>query len=174
MNALTRFQSYWQGLDRRSRLTLSVAFGALVVGLFWAFVWQPVTTKRAALLTRIPQLEVDLQRMRAEAEEIKRINALPAIPVSNTARVQADATSLRALFGTTARVANENRGLVVSIPSIGYGALLDRLEQTAARYRARVTALSIKSIGAENVSAELTIVDEANYANKPNTNVSSK
>jgi type II secretory pathway component PulM len=171
MNAFARFQTYWRGLDRRSRLTLAVATGALVVGLFWAFVWQPVTAKRTALLTRIPQLEMDLQRMRAEADEIKRINALPAIATGNTARTQADVTSLQALFGTTARVTNNNRGLVVTIPSISYGALLDRLEQTASRTRARVTTLSIKSISAENVSAELTIVDENN---KANTNISSK
>lgn len=162
MTALMRVQAYWQGLDTRSRWLMSIAIGALVLGLFWAFVWQPITTKRESLLKRIPQLETDLQTMRSAADEIKRINALPAIPISNTsARSQADVTSLQALFGTTAKVTlNDNRSASVVIPSIGYGALLDRLEQTATRFRARVSALSIKSIDAKSVSAEITIVDE--------------
>jgi type II secretory pathway component PulM len=162
MKALSRLQSYWRGLDARSRLLLSVAIGALVIGLFWAFVWQPVTTKRAALLKRIPQLETALETMRAEAGEIRRITALPAVPTSgNTSRVQADAAAMQSLFGTNASVSlNENRTLSVVIPGMAYGALLDRLEQTATRFRARVAGLSIKSIDAKNVRAEITIVDE--------------
>lgn len=162
MNAITRPQAYWQGLDARSRWLMSIAIGALVLGLFWAFVWQPVTTKRESLLKRIPQLETDLQTMRSAADEIKRINALPAIPSgNNTAQSAANVTSLQALFGATAKVTlNENRSLSVIVPSISYSALLDRLEQTATRFRARVSTLSIKSIDAKSVSAEITIVDE--------------
>ncbi len=160
MNA--RLIAYWQGLTNGARWILAMSGTALLLGVCFAYLWQPAVAGRRTLSTRIPVLQQSLATMQREAEEFKRINAMPAV-VSNTApRVAADPTALQGAFGATAKITvNDNRSFTISMASIAYPALLDRMDLALARFRLRVVSLSINTIGdGSSVSAELVVADD--------------
>ena len=167
--ALRRFATYWDQLESRTRNVLLVCIATLAVGLIYSYVWLPAARGRVINAERIPALEAKLATMRAQYEEMKRINAVPPTASSSAAnpaggRTAADLSGLQTIFGANANVAiDDNRAFRISIASTGYLSFLDRLDQALARYRLSVTSLNLTALNAD-IAAPMTGAKKAESA----------
>jgi general secretion pathway protein M len=97
MSMPMRFQLFWDGLAARERGLIVFGLAVLLpVGLY-LYVWQPVTEERTRLATRVQQLSVELTQLRADAEEIKRLQS--QMPVRGGNSLEVVARQSAALFG---------------------------------------------------------------------------
>ena len=97
MSLSLRFQLFWDGLAARERGLIVFGLAVLLpIGLY-LYIWQPVTEERARLTTRVQQLRVELTQLRADAEEIKRLQS--QIPVRGGNSLEVVARQSAALFG---------------------------------------------------------------------------
>ena len=153
--ALKRFATYWDQLESRTRNVLLVCIAMLAVGLIYSYVWLPAARGRVINAERIPALEAKLATMRAQYEEMKRINAVPptaSFSAANPAggRTAADLSGLQTIFGASANIAiDEKRAFRISIASTGYLSFLDRLDQALARYRLGVSSLTLLALNTD-------------------------
>lgn len=137
-------QSRWQLLSNDGQRLIQFSAALLALALVWAFLWLPATRQRAALGLRIPVLQNQLATMRAQADEIKRVQAMPTVLTTNT-RTLADTTGLQIAFGDSAKVAlDESRQFRVTINNMAYTNWLDHLDAALNRYRLRVVSVSLK------------------------------
>ena len=167
--ALKHFATYWDQLESRTRNVLLVCIATLAVGLIYSYVWLPAARGRVINAERIPALEAKLATMRAQYEEMKRINAVPPTVSSSAAnpaggRTAADLSGLQTIFGASANIAiDDNRAFRISIASTGYLSFLDRLDQALARYRLSVTSLNLKALNAD-IATPITGTKRAEFA----------
>jgi type II secretory pathway component PulM len=173
-------EAYWQSAAPRSRVVIATALAALVLVLFWAWVWEPIQSDRRQMMTRIPQLERDLDAMRAQSAEYKRLTAMPALPnnpgsTASANRPAASVAALQGIFGATASVVpRDDRGIAVTLSNFSYLTLLDRLSDATARLRTRVVSLDVRArpgnAGAgTSVDAEIVFADDAPRPASPAT-----
>lgn len=153
-------------LDARTRTIAIVGVATLAVALVFAYAWLPAARGRAALAERVPALNAKLVTMRLQAEEIKRLNTLPA-PASNNTRApatRADKSALEATFANGARaIAADANSFQVTIQSIAYSTWIDRLDQVAERFQMHPTKMTIKPIADKpgQVTVDFTLTHDA-------------
>jgi general secretion pathway protein M len=126
MSLSMRFQLFWDGLAARERGLIVFGLAVLLpIGLY-LYVWQPVTEERARLTTRVQQLRVDLTQLRADAEEIKRLQS--QMPVRGSSSLEVVARQSAALFGLPdlerGLSARGNDRLEVTLDSVAFDAWL--------------------------------------------------
>jgi type II secretory pathway component PulM len=74
-------RNFWQERSERERW-IAAGAGALTLALIlFFFVWQPINQERLRLHKRVPELQATLQRMQAQAHEVKSLQSRPK-PVS--------------------------------------------------------------------------------------------
>ncbi len=71
-------RDWWAARPPRERALLAGGAAAAVVVLLFALVWLPMERSRARLATELPAIRASLAEMRAQAEEVKALRALPA------------------------------------------------------------------------------------------------
>ena len=126
MSLSLRFQLFWDGLAARERGLIVFGLAVLLpIGLY-LYIWQPVTEERARLTTRVQQLRVELTQLRADAEEIKRLQS--QIPVRGGNSLEVVARQSAALFGLPdmerSLSARGNDRLEVNLESVAFDAWL--------------------------------------------------
>ena len=147
-------QSRWQSLSGDGQRLIQWTAALLLMALVWAYLWLPATSQREALVVRMPVLQNQLATMRTRAEEIKRIEAMPAVLTAN-ARTLADTAGLQVAFGTNANVTiDENRQFRVTINNTAYTNWLDNLELALNRYRVRVVSVMINPVSIKPLSLD--------------------
>ncbi len=155
-------QSRWQSLSNDGQRLIQFSAALLVLAMVWAFLWLPATRQREALGLRIPVLQNQLATMRAQADEIKRIQAMPTVLTTNT-RALADTTGLQVAFGAGAKVTlDENRQFRVTINNMPYTNWLDNLDAALNRYRLRVVSVSLKPQTPVGGDANKTVINAGN------------
>lgn len=171
-STLRRAATRWDQLEPRTRTLLLIATAALLAGLLYAYAWLPAVRGRVLNAERIPVLEAKLATMRAQYEEMKRINAVPPAPASVSASAPASASAsasasatiansaaarapaelgaLQTIFGGSAKITiDETRAFRVVIASTSYVAFLDKLDQALPRYRLKVATLNIVALNTD-------------------------
>ena len=181
MHALTNSPVWirWQGLSSEGQRIIKWSAALLVLALIWAFIWLPASRGRAALTIRIPVLQTQLAEMKREADDIKRIQAMPLVVTAENRRTLADTVGLQTAFGPAAAVTiNDSRQFRVSIPGIAYTTWLDSLDAVLTRFRLRVVKLNLKPLdvktpastdarnGATLVAIELVLADDTGIGGK--------
>jgi len=142
----------WQALSPTGQRAISAVSALLTVGVVWALVYQPIQTSREKDRSRITSLQSQLRQMQAQANEVQQLRTMA--PVAATASLLlADVVQLQTVFGPQASVslaANTNRAeqpasmaFRVSISQMPYANLVERLEQTNARFRLRVLSAAL-------------------------------
>lgn len=141
---------------QRQRIWLALAAISAAV-LLWAYVWHPSTRARADLSARIPALESQLVTMRTAAEEVKRLNAMPAMTRVASTRIPADQASLQALFGVGAVITQPKPGqFQIRHVAIDYPTWLDKLDQALNKYALSIGELRLRALAqAGQVEASL-------------------
>ena len=70
--------AFWVSRSPRERAVMAWAGVAVVAILLFAFVWLPMERARTRLAQELPPLRASLAEMRAQAEEVKALRAMPA------------------------------------------------------------------------------------------------
>ena len=71
-------RAWWAARPARERAILAGGGAALVAVLLFALAWLPMERTRTRLAAELPALRASLAEMRAQAEEVKALRALPA------------------------------------------------------------------------------------------------
>ena len=147
-------------MSPRERSMLSA--GGVVVGvmLVVAFVWLPLERLRVRLAHELPLLRASVESLQRDAEEVKRVRALPATMPGNPpplAGVIAANSWGRELPGVQLSVPDDKHVKLVG-EDVSFGALLDWITTAQAAHGLRVESARIEATGmAGRVRAELTL-----------------
>ena len=71
-------RAWWAAKPARERALLASGAAAVAAILLFALVWLPMERARTRLAAELPALRASLAEMRAQAEEVKALRALPA------------------------------------------------------------------------------------------------
>lgn len=154
--ALRRF---WAARDRRERVILAAGGVLLAVALLYVYAWQPVVRERTRLEASLPTLRVQLQEMRAgaqEAEALKRVPKLATLSIDAAMRQAGTEAALSATAAQTAIIdAAHTR---VTMQAVSFEQWLRWITALQAHYRVRVESCRIEALpqpGAVRVEATL-------------------
>jgi type II secretory pathway component PulM len=136
--------------------------GGVVIGvmLLAALVWLPLERLRVRLAHELPVLRASVEALQHDAEEVKRLRALPATMPANPAPlaplIAANAWG-RELPGVQLSVPDEKHVRLVG-EDIAFGALLDWLTTAQAAHGLRVESARIEATAMTGrVRADLTL-----------------
>jgi general secretion pathway protein M len=108
---------YWQARNPRERLILMAVGGLVLLGLLYAYLWQPIADERDHLRKNLPQLQSASAQMQASADEAERlktkVNATAGVNVMNSIETSATARNLRDKLSSVSAV-DANHVRVVS------------------------------------------------------------
>ena len=150
----------WHSRSTRERSVVTAGITVLAIMLVVALVWLPLERARARLATELPQLRASVLALQRDADEVRRLRALPATIPANPAPlaplIAANAWA-RDLPGVQLSVPDE-RHVKLSGADIGFTALLDWLATAQAAHGLRVESARIEALPAPGrVRAELTL-----------------
>ena len=150
----------WHSRQPRERSLVAAGLVVLAAMLVVALAWLPLERTRARLATELPELRASIVALERDAEEVKRLRAVPATIPANPA-------PLAPLIAANAW-ARELPGVQLSVPDekhvrlagedIGFSALLDWLATAQAAHGLRVESARIEALPQPGrVRAELTL-----------------
>jgi type II secretory pathway component PulM len=135
----------------------ALAIGACVVGaiLVVTLVWLPLERARARLANDLPRLRAATAALQRDAEEVKRLRAMPqAVAVTNSPLASL-ATNGGGLAGAQFAVLDERRVRVTGA-DVSFAALLEWLRNAQATHGVRVESARLEALPAPGrVRAEL-------------------
>ncbi|MEO7742350.1 MAG: type II secretion system protein GspM [Usitatibacter sp.] len=143
--------------DRSGRERAWIARIAAVAGLaVLAAVWLQAERTRERLELELPRLRGSIAALERDAEEVRRLRALPAATPGATAPLAALATNAGGVPGAQIVVIDERRVRLTGA-DIAFGALLEWLGSARATHGMRVEAARLESLAPGRVRAELTL-----------------
>ena len=150
----------WHSRSARERSVIAAGLTVLAVMLAVALVWLPLERARTRLAAELPQLRATVLALQRDADEVKRLRALPAtIPAnpSPLAPLIAANTWARDLPGVQLSVPDERHVKLIG-SDVSFTALLDWLATAQAAHGLRVETARIDALPAPGrVRAELTL-----------------
>jgi general secretion pathway protein M len=149
MNALARMFEERSPGERR----VIVAIGAaIVLVLAVTFTWLPIERSRARLRAELPALRASIATLEREADEARRLRALPVMSRSAT---EPGTAATRPLPGAQVSLVDA-RTFTVSGADVAFGALLEWLAAAQSTQGLRVESARIEALPAPGrVRAEL-------------------
>jgi len=150
----------WHSRPPRERSALTAGLVVLAAMLVVTLVWLPLERARVRLGAELPKLRASVVALQREADEARRLRALPATIPANPAPlaplIAANAWA-RELPGVQLSVPDEKRVRLVG-ENIAFAALLDWLATAQAAHGLRVESARIEALPAPGrVRAELTL-----------------
>ncbi|MCE4556208.1 type II secretion system protein GspM [Roseateles cellulosilyticus] len=132
--ALAQARTQWRALSERDRLALGVVGVLLGLLLAWSVLLAPALRTLKAAPAELEALELELQRMQAQAQEARLLHgASPVPPAQATAALKASVEHL----GSTARLNLVGDRATVTLADIAPPALQAWLAEVRAAARAR-------------------------------------
>ena len=142
--------SWRETWERRSpvekRLYCALAIAAAVL-LLVAFAWLPLARERARLERELPALRGSIASLERDAQEVKRLRAVPPAQGRAATPLASLATNAGGLPGARINVLDERR-VRVSGEDVGFAALLDGLRSAQASHGMRVETARIERLPA--------------------------
>jgi type II secretory pathway component PulM len=148
----------WNGRSSRERQAIGAIGGLALVVVAFAFVALPLERTRSRLAEELPGLRASLATMERQAEEAKRLRAMPAVSAPGAtplATLAASGELARGLPGIQASVVGE-KAVVATGSDVAYGALLEWIARMQSAHGLRVETARIEALPATGrVRAEL-------------------
>ena len=150
----------WYSRPLRERSALTAGLVILGFMLLVGPVWVPLERTRTRLNAELPALRASVVALQRDADEVKRLRAMPATMPANPAPlaplIAANAWA-RQLPGVQLSVPDEKH-VRISGADIGFSALLEWLATAQAAHGLRVESARIEALAAPGrVRAELTL-----------------
>ncbi len=95
--AISHLRDTLDGLAPRERNLIALGLLVLLPVGFYLYVWQPVNAERARLTLRVERLQVELARLRSDAEAVTRLRG--QTPARSNDSLDASARMAAARFG---------------------------------------------------------------------------
>ena len=135
-------------LDRspRERLVLGIAGAGLAIAIVFAFAWLPLTAARQHLGAELPALRASLATLERQADEAKRLRAMPAV-ASTAAEPLAAAVNARPIAGAQVALVDP-KSVAVTGNDVAFGALLEWIAAMQASQGLRVESARIEALAA--------------------------
>jgi general secretion pathway protein M len=144
--------------NRRSpneRRALALVGFVVAAVLVVALVWLPLERARARLANELPRLRAATAALTRDAEEVKRLRALPATAPAANSPLASLATNGGGLAGAQFSVLDERRVRVTGA-DVSFAALLEWLRNAQATHGVRVESARLEALPASGrVRAEL-------------------
>ena len=83
------WREFWVKRAPRERTAIAIGTGLLVLVLFYAYVWLPISSQREQLRARLPLLRADAAQMRIESAEAARLKGTPGAQAGPRVGLQA-------------------------------------------------------------------------------------
>src|SRR3954471_2469403 len=130
--------------EQRLYAAIAIGVGALLV---FAFAWLPLERERARLERNLPALRGSIAQLERDAQEVKRLRAMPATPPRAATPLASLATNAGGLPGAQVNVVDDRRVRVTG-NDVGFAALLDWLRAAQASHGMRVETARIEALPA--------------------------
>jgi len=154
---MSALAGWWGRRSPGEQRTLRVAAG-LVVVVALGLAWLEIERARARLNAELPRLRASIAGLQHDAAEVKRLRSVtPAAAQQQSAGAQLAtlATNGGGLAGAQIAIVDDNR-VKVSGADIGFGALLEWLQNAQATHAMRVESARLEALpAAGRVRAEL-------------------
>jgi general secretion pathway protein M len=154
-----RFADLWRSRSTRERRNVAAGLAVLGVVLVAALVWLPLERMRARLAADLPEMRSSVSALERDAEDVRRVRALPATILANPAPLAPLIASAwgRDLPGVQFTVPDEKHVRLAGA-DLSFTALLDWLANAQAAHGLRVESARIEALPAPGrVRAELTL-----------------
>ena len=156
MNAITHA---WQARSRSERRTLALIGGVVALLLVIGLVWLPLERTRARLAAEMPVLRGSLDALQRDADEVKRLRALPAAGSAGSVAspLATLATNGGGLAGAQMAVLDDKRVRLTGA-DVSFAGLLEWLRNAQATHGMRVDSARLDALPAPGrVRAELVL-----------------
>lgn len=141
---------FWRSRAPRERVVLAGGSALLVLALGYAYGWLPIQRDAAQLRKALPQLRVQAEQLRQDAQEVARLRGRPAVAQTGSLAAaieqRATAAGLREAFEAITPL-DAGRVRVV-LPEVAFDAWIGWLGELQASHGARVESARIEA-GAE-------------------------
>ncbi|MGZ5035541.1 MAG: type II secretion system protein GspM [Usitatibacter sp.] len=150
----------WRSRSPRERSLVGAGLVVLAVMLVVSLVWLPLERTRVRLAGMLPELRASVLALERDAQEVKRVRALPptipANPAPLVSVIGANAWG-RELPGVQITIPDEKH-VRLAAPDVPFDALLDWLTNAQAAHGLQVESARIEALPAPGrVSADLTL-----------------
>lgn len=147
----------WQARGAGERRLATIVAALAAIALLVAFVWLPLERSRARLAAELPRLRASIGALQRDADEVKRLRALPVATPAASAPLASLATNGGGLAGAQMTVIDARRVRLVGA-DVGFGALLEWLRNAQLTHGMRVESARIDALPAPGrVRAELVL-----------------
>ena len=142
--ALTAQQRWWRGLAARERRLLLVGGTVLLLGLVFAAAVQPAWRTIRQAPAELEKLDLQLQSMRALAEETRQLRAAPSVtPEQATAALKNAADRL----GSKAKLSLQGDRAVLTLNALEPGQLVSWLGEVRSGARVKPLEANLTRVG---------------------------
>lgn len=148
--------AFWTARSPRERAILVAGAGVAFALLLAVLVWLPLERSRARLALEIPRLAAAIAKLESQAEEVKRVRALPATTPATLAPLATVVPALTRTLPAAQVSAVDDRRVRITSADVAYGTLLEAIAAAQTTYGLRVDSASIDALpAAGRVRAEL-------------------
>jgi len=148
--------AWWHDRSPFERRVLGALAALCAVALFVAFGWLPLERTRTRLKAEVPALRASIAALERQADEVRRLRALPAV-AGSPAEPLASLTTAggRTLPGAQLSVL-DGKTVILTAADVAFGALLEWIASVQAAQGLRVQAAHIEALpAAGRVRAEV-------------------
>jgi general secretion pathway protein M len=145
-----RAPALWTARSPRERAILGWAGAAVAALLAFALAWLPAERARARLGAGLPALRASVQEMRAQAEEVRALRALPsraAAPATPLASLAASGALVQGLPGARATAVDAKR-VRVAVDDASWARLLEWIPAVGAAHGLAVEEATVEALPA--------------------------
>jgi general secretion pathway protein M len=136
--------AFWQGRSAGERKVIA-ALGAVVAALLLiAFAWLPLERARTRLSSELPVLRASIASLQRDADEVKRLRAMPVVAPSNAAPLASLVTGARVPGAQLALI--DDKRVRLTATDVGFSTLLEWLASTQATHGLRVESARIDAL----------------------------
>ncbi|MGZ5033778.1 MAG: type II secretion system protein GspM [Usitatibacter sp.] len=154
---MNRAAGYWSQRSQRERRAIAIGAALVALALFVAFVVLPIERSRERLAQELPRLRASIASLQRDAEEVKRLRALPAAASGASSPLASLATNAGGLPGASINVIDDKRVRVTG-NDVAFGALLEWLGNAQATHGVRVESARLEALPSPGrVRAELVL-----------------
>jgi general secretion pathway protein M len=148
----------WQRRTESERRTLAIVGVVAALALVAAFAWLPLERTRARLEAELPRLRASIAALERDANEVKRLRALPpasAPSVQRTAPLASLATYAGGVPGAQITVIDGRRARLAG-DDVSFASILEWIRNAQASHGMRVESARVEALpAAGRVRAEI-------------------
>jgi general secretion pathway protein M len=142
---MNRALDFWRARPERERKALAIGAALTAAVLLLAFVLVPIERSRERLARELPRLRDSIAGLQRDADEVKRLRALPAAAGGASSPLASLASNAGGLPGAAINVIDDKRVRVTG-NDVAFGALLEWLAAAQATHGMRVESARLEAL----------------------------